>query len=178
MRRAIREAPKYWPLKAAPQNSLESSDMESQTTLHSPKPPPNPAPPFSTREPQKGKKKTQKTHHTTNFQQPSEPPQPFHSGLPPIDWEKCFSDMENVTQITTMQQPKTSKNSLHHWKPGHSCQPQINHVHPLVKESTPKLFHRTMTWKHGIILGRFCLNAEISAMMQITRIPRTPNAIS
>ena len=90
--------------------------MDSQSTHHvdsiplNPLNPPNPAPPSSTREPQKGKKKTQKTHHTPNFQQHSDPPQTLHSGPPPIDWEKRFSDMENATQITKMKHNAATKN--------------------------------------------------------------------
>ncbi len=42
MKKAIREAPIYWPLKAAPQDSLETPNIDSQTTNHVGPIPPNP----------------------------------------------------------------------------------------------------------------------------------------
>lgn len=80
--------------------------MDSQTT-HYVGPilpnPPSPALLFSSRKPQKGKKKAHKMHHTPDFQQPVEPAQTSHLGPPPIDWEKRFSDMENATRITEIK---------------------------------------------------------------------------
>ena len=63
MKKAIREAPIYWPLKAAPQDSSETPNMDSQTThyvgpIHPN--PPSPALPFSSRKPQKAKRKPTK----------------------------------------------------------------------------------------------------------------------
>ena len=65
-----------------------------------------------------------------------------------------------------MQQPKTSKTHYIIDSPDTLATSETpTWKHPLGKENTPKLFLRTMTWKHGIVLERFCLNAKISAMM-------------
>ncbi len=63
MKKAIREAPIYWPLKAVPQDNLEIPNMDSQTTHHVgliSLNPPSPALLFSSRKPQRGKKKATK----------------------------------------------------------------------------------------------------------------------
>ena len=106
MKKAIREAPIYWPLKAAPQNSPKTRNMDSQTAPHVDLILPNPpssALLFSSRKPQKIKKKAHKMHHTPDFQQPVEPAQTFHPGPPLIDWEKRFSNIENATRITEIK---------------------------------------------------------------------------
>ncbi len=100
MKKAIREAPIYWPLKAAPQESLETPNMDSQTTHHASPIFPNPSSPavhFSLKKPQKSKKKAHKMHHTPDFQQSVEPAQTSNFDPPLIDWEKRFSDIENAT---------------------------------------------------------------------------------
>ncbi len=113
IKKAIREAPIYWPLKAAPQDSLETPNMDSQTTHHvRPILPNSPslALPFSSRKPQKSKKKAHKMHHTPDFQQSVEPAQTSHFGFLPIDWEKRFSDKENATRITEIKHNTTIEN--------------------------------------------------------------------
>ena len=158
-------------MKAAPQDSSETLNMDSQTTHHvgliSPNLP-GPAVLFSSRKPQKGKKKAHKIHHTPDFQQLVELAPTFHPSLPPIHWKKRFSDIENATRITEINHNTAIKNQQ---KPITSLitqtfyQSQIIHIHPLAKKSTPKLLNQTVTEKRGIVLERFCLNAEISVMM-------------
>ncbi len=106
MRKVIQEALIYWPLKAAPQDSPKTPNMDSQITHHVgpiPSNPPSPALLFSLRKPQKGKKKAYKMQHTLDFQQPVESAQTSQLGLSSIDWEKRFSNLENATQITEIK---------------------------------------------------------------------------
>ena len=96
-------------MKAAPQDSSETLNIDSQTTHYIGPIPPNslnplsPALLFSSRKPQKSKKKAHKMHHTPDFQQPVEPTQTSHSCSPSIDWEKRFSDIEHAIRITEIK---------------------------------------------------------------------------
>ncbi len=82
--------------------------------------------------------------------------------------------MENATRITEIKYNTAIENQqqLITSSIARTLLPVSDHPNtPPRKRKHPKLPHQTMTWKRGIVLERFCLNAEISVMITNHRNP-------
>lgn len=106
MKKAIREAPTYWPLKVVSEELLETRDENSQNPrCISPVAANNSNPNLflPSKKSQKGKKKTHKLHHLLDCLQPTQPAHTPQPTPPSINLEQGLLEMENATNITEIK---------------------------------------------------------------------------